>query len=88
VDPRAVLDAVVKRNIHSFRRESNPSTPIIQPPLDHKTHRCLVTRVPTVDSQTSTILPNLINTQFSHSLTRIALGPLNSQRRILIDTAI
>jgi hypothetical protein len=31
VGPRAVLDAVVKRKIHSPRRESNPSTPIVQP---------------------------------------------------------
>jgi hypothetical protein len=29
--PRAILDAVVKRKIRSLRRESNPSTPIIQP---------------------------------------------------------
>jgi hypothetical protein len=28
--PRAVLDAVVKRKIHSLRRESNPRTPIVQ----------------------------------------------------------
>jgi hypothetical protein len=31
VDPRAVLDAVVKRKIPTNRRESNPRTPIIQP---------------------------------------------------------
>jgi hypothetical protein len=31
VDPRAVLDAAVKRKIPSARRESNPRTPIIQP---------------------------------------------------------
>jgi hypothetical protein len=31
VGPRAVLDAVVKRRIPSPRRESNPSTPIVQP---------------------------------------------------------
>jgi hypothetical protein len=31
VDPRAVLDAVVKRTIPSSRRESNPRTPIVQP---------------------------------------------------------
>jgi hypothetical protein len=31
VGPRAVLDAVVKRKIHSPRRESNPRTPIVQP---------------------------------------------------------
>jgi hypothetical protein len=31
VGPRAVLDAVVKRNISSHRRESNPRTPIVQP---------------------------------------------------------
>jgi hypothetical protein len=30
VDPRAVLDAVVKRKIPSTRRESNPRTPIVQ----------------------------------------------------------
>jgi hypothetical protein len=30
VDLRAVLDAVVKREILSPRRESNPRTPIIQ----------------------------------------------------------
>jgi hypothetical protein len=31
VGPRAVLDAVVKRKIPSPRRESNRTTPIIQP---------------------------------------------------------
>jgi hypothetical protein len=31
VDTRAVLDAVVKRKIHSPRRELNPNTPIVQP---------------------------------------------------------
>jgi hypothetical protein len=30
VDPRAVLDAVVKRKIPSPCRESNPGTPIVQ----------------------------------------------------------
>jgi hypothetical protein len=30
VGPRAVLDAVVKRKIPSPRRESNPTTPIVQ----------------------------------------------------------
>jgi hypothetical protein len=30
VEPRAVLDAVVKRKIPSPRQESNPRTPIIQ----------------------------------------------------------
>jgi hypothetical protein len=29
VGPRAGLDAVVKRKIHSLRRESNPGTPIV-----------------------------------------------------------
>jgi hypothetical protein len=29
--PRAVLDAVVKRKIPIPRRESNPTTPIVQP---------------------------------------------------------
>jgi hypothetical protein len=31
VDPRAVMDAVVKRKISSPRRESNPRTLIVQP---------------------------------------------------------
>jgi hypothetical protein len=31
VGPRAVLDTVVKRKIHSPRRGSNPRTPIVQP---------------------------------------------------------
>jgi hypothetical protein len=31
VDPRAVLDTVVKRKIPSSCRESNPRTPIVQP---------------------------------------------------------
>jgi hypothetical protein len=31
VGPRAILDAVVKRKIPNPRRESNPTTPIIQP---------------------------------------------------------
>jgi hypothetical protein len=30
VDPRAVLDAVVKRKVPSSCRESNPRTPIVQ----------------------------------------------------------
>jgi hypothetical protein len=30
MDPRAVVDAVVKRKIPSPRRESNPRTPIVQ----------------------------------------------------------
>jgi hypothetical protein len=31
MDPRAGLDAVVKRIIFSRRRKSNPKTPIVQP---------------------------------------------------------
>jgi hypothetical protein len=31
VDPRAVLEAVMKRKISRPRRESNPRTPIVQP---------------------------------------------------------
>jgi hypothetical protein len=31
VNPRTVLDAVVKRKIPSPRRESKPRTPIVQP---------------------------------------------------------
>jgi hypothetical protein len=31
VGPKAFLDAVVKRKIPSYRRESNPVTPIVQP---------------------------------------------------------
>jgi hypothetical protein len=31
VDPRAVLDSVVKRKILSPRRESTPIIPIVQP---------------------------------------------------------
>jgi hypothetical protein len=31
VDPRAVLDAVVKEKISSPRRESNPRTPTVHP---------------------------------------------------------
>jgi hypothetical protein len=31
VDPRVVLDTVVKRKIPSPRRESNPRIPIVQP---------------------------------------------------------
>jgi hypothetical protein len=31
VDPKAVLDTVVKRKISSPRRKSNPRTPIVQP---------------------------------------------------------
>jgi hypothetical protein len=30
VGSKAVLNAVVKRKIHSHRRESNPRTPIVQ----------------------------------------------------------
>jgi hypothetical protein len=35
--PRAVLDAVVKRKIPSLRRESNPTTPIVQPVVSRYT---------------------------------------------------
>jgi hypothetical protein len=38
VDPRAVLDAVVKRKIPSPRREWNPRTPTVQP-VDRKKFR-------------------------------------------------
>jgi hypothetical protein len=31
VGPRAVLNVAVKREIHSYRRESNPKTLIVQP---------------------------------------------------------
>jgi hypothetical protein len=31
VEPRAILEAVVKRKILSPRRKSNPRTPIVQP---------------------------------------------------------
>jgi hypothetical protein len=31
VDPRAVLDAVVKRKLPNSRSESNPRAPIVQP---------------------------------------------------------
>jgi hypothetical protein len=37
VGPRAVLDAVVKRELPSLRRESNPRTPIVQPVAQHYT---------------------------------------------------
>jgi hypothetical protein len=37
VDPRAVLDAVMKRKIPSPRRESNPRTPIAQPVVQRNT---------------------------------------------------
>jgi hypothetical protein len=37
VDPRAVLDAMVKRKIPSLRRESNPRTPIVQPVVQRYT---------------------------------------------------
>jgi hypothetical protein len=38
VGPRAILDTVVKRNIPSPRRESNPRTPIVQPVAQRYTH--------------------------------------------------
>jgi hypothetical protein len=41
VGPRAVLDAVVKRKIHSPRRESNPRTPIVQPIAQRYTDRAV-----------------------------------------------
>jgi hypothetical protein len=37
VGPRAVLDTVVKREIPSPRRESNPRTPIVQPVVQRYT---------------------------------------------------
>jgi hypothetical protein len=37
LDPRDVLDAVVKKNIPSPRRESNPRTPIVQPVVQRYT---------------------------------------------------
>jgi hypothetical protein len=42
VDPRAVLDVVVKRKIPSPQRESNPRTPILQPVASHYTDRAMV----------------------------------------------
>jgi hypothetical protein len=38
---RAVLDVVVKRIIHSPRRESNPRTPVIQPVAQRYTDRAI-----------------------------------------------
>jgi hypothetical protein len=37
VDPRVVLDAVVKRKVPSPHRESNPRTPIVQSVLQRYT---------------------------------------------------
>jgi hypothetical protein len=37
VGPREILDVVVKRQIPSHRRESNPRTPIVQPVAQHYT---------------------------------------------------
>jgi hypothetical protein len=39
VDPRAVLDAVVKRKIPSPRQESKPRTSIVQPVAQRFTYR-------------------------------------------------
>jgi hypothetical protein len=41
VGPRAILDAVVKRKIPSPRRESNPSTPTVQPVSQRYTDRAI-----------------------------------------------
>jgi hypothetical protein len=41
VGPRAVLDTVVKRKIPSFRWESNPRTPIVQPVAQRYTDRAI-----------------------------------------------
>jgi hypothetical protein len=41
VGPRAVLDTVMKRKIHSCRRESSPRTPIIQPIAQRYTGRAI-----------------------------------------------
>jgi hypothetical protein len=42
VGPRAVLDAVVKRNIPSPRRESKPRTPIVKPVAQCYTDRTIM----------------------------------------------
>jgi hypothetical protein len=48
VDPRAVLDAVVKRKIPSPHRESNPRTPIVQPVAQRYTDCNMATLISTV----------------------------------------
>jgi hypothetical protein len=46
VEPRAILDAVVKRKIPSPRRESNPRTPIVQPVAQRYTDWAITAPVP------------------------------------------
>jgi hypothetical protein len=41
VGSRAVLDALVRRKFPKPRRESNPTTPIIQPVAQHYTDRAI-----------------------------------------------
>jgi hypothetical protein len=44
VDPRAFLNAVVKRKIPSPRREANPRTPIVQPVAQRYTDWAITAR--------------------------------------------
>jgi hypothetical protein len=58
VDPRAVLDAVVKRKIPSPRRESNPRTPIVQPvpnAISTELYRLLIIIIITTTTTITTI---------------------------------
>jgi hypothetical protein len=56
MDPRAVLEAVVKRKIPSPRWESNPRTPIIQPVAQRYT------------AELSRRIPSYINYNFVHEI--------------------
>jgi hypothetical protein len=49
VDPRGVLDAVVKRKIPSPGRESNPKTPIVQPVAQNYTDWAITALSSTLD---------------------------------------
>jgi hypothetical protein len=66
VDPRAVLDAVVKRKIPSPGRESNPRTPIVQPVAQSHTDWAITALSFTNHSHSKYKLP-LINTLHFHT---------------------
>jgi hypothetical protein len=60
VGPRAVLDAVVKREIRSPRRESNPRIPIFQPVAQRYTDWAITVLFPFCNQAESAAFLNLI----------------------------
>jgi hypothetical protein len=56
---RAVLDAMVKRKIPSPRRESNPTTPIVQPIAQPYTDRAITALINLGNVEENMALPGI-----------------------------